>query len=108
MKPIDASHAVVIELMESGFSEAECIRTAQRFRGDRVAALDFLISKSDGELFCSDTMEHTDELSCPPIEKTRYVLCTIFQYEWHFFILPIVLQTFLFMLTLVTTIRLNF
>ena len=85
MKPIDASHAVVIELMESGFSEADCIRAAQRFRGDRVAALDFLISKTDGELFCSDAMEHTDELSCTPIEMTRYVLYTIFQYEWHFF-----------------------
>ena len=83
MKPIDASHAVVIELMESGFSEIECIRAAQRFRGDRVAALDFLICKTDGELFCSDAMEHTDELSCRPIEMTRYVLHTIhvFQYE---------------------------
>lgn len=111
MKPIDASHAVVIELMEGGFSEAECIRAAQRFRGDRVAALDYLISKSDGELFCSDAVEHIDEFSCPPIETTRYVHIYCVQYLntiGIFFTLPVVLQTLLFMQTLVTTIQFNF
>ena len=63
LKPIDASHAVVIELMESGFSEAESVMAAQRFGGNTEAALDFLIGKSEG-------MEL--DPSYPLVEKTRY------------------------------------
>ena len=73
MRPIDASHESVIELMESGYSEEDSLRAAQRFRGNTLEALNFLMSTSDGELFCGETMEFTE---CHQVETTRYIICT--------------------------------
>ena len=66
MRPIDASHQSVIELMESGYSEEDSLRAAQRFGGNTLEALNFLMSASDGELFCSETVE------IHQVETTRY------------------------------------
>eukprot|EP00731_Ephydatia_muelleri_P024237 Em0016g508a len=68
MRPIDASHASVIELMENGYSEEDSIRAAQRFGGNILEALNFLLSTSDGELFHGETMEITE---CHQVETTR-------------------------------------
>ena len=72
MRPIDASHASVIELMENGYSEEVSIRAAQRFGGNTLEALNFLLSTSasDGELFHGETMEITE---CHQVETTRYL-----------------------------------
>ena len=68
MRPIDASHASVIELVENGYSEEDSIRAAQRFGGNTLEALNFLLSTSDGELFHGETMEITE---CHQVETTR-------------------------------------
>ena len=71
MRPIDASHESVIELMESGYSEEDSLRAARRFGGNTQEALNFLMSTSDGELFRGETMETTE---CCQVETTRYII----------------------------------
>ena len=73
MKLIDVSHLSVIELMNYGFSAEKSIKAAQRFGGNTLEALDFLMSTSDGELFREETITE-----CHRVETARYVItaCT--------------------------------
>lgn len=111
MKPINASHPVVIELMESGFSEEDSIHAAQKFGGNRELAFNALISNSDGELFHCETVQPLEELDIPAHIEKRYIYINTITYicmhiELCFF--SPALWTLSFILTLVTSTQQNF
>ena len=86
MKPINSAHPAVQELVGSGYSDAEAIHALQMCGGSLEAALNYLMARTDGELFHS-VLSKPDNVAVTTTGTARWVIYIPYLHDYKPYIM---------------------